>query len=550
MSVYFISTDDKKTEAAAAELEGLYDRPADIYRCGKISIAVSPAYRERYVMRVFGMDRILVIGTIFTTEGFGEEALAPFDTYESCVAAIKDREQRFFGHYVAICMDAGKKKTEIIQDRVGLINTYFSRTGEKGYCISNDILLVSRHSGNHSLCRQAVYEFALQEANAGSRTIFADVFRMKLGNGLFLTEDTMEEKAVYSYSIERMDVETYLQRIGDYFTCFNKYPKRVAADVSGGFDTRLVLSIAQKYVKGIRGFAARNRSDKGVDEELSGIITDRLHVDCYLMESYDKVTVGEREKELLLHGSSAMRDSDNSGKWGHLFRERYKQADLVLGGYGGEIMRAKYNRYSDVDDFIRQYYKGEEARKICKFEDFEEQIRQELDECVLAEGLSPDMVQNWYYGVVRMRIWGSGFIQMSDLYGDVVHPFMDWYLMNPIFGFSLKELEDARLQKYIIDFFAPELKDVPINCHMGAKPSFKANLKHMIHYHKPIRNAATLTYCRLRNFRENRAVRFEFGELPPCEEPIDWKRMQNKLGKGVASRTQSVIRAYRCVTRD
>ena len=85
------------------------------------------------------------------------------------------------------------------------------------------------------------------------------------------------------------------------------------------------------------------------------------------------------------------------------------------------------------------------------------------------------MIQNWYYAAVQMRIWGSGYIQMSNLYGDVVHPFMDWYLMNPIFGFGLDEVKDAKLQQYVIDSFAPELKDVPINCHMGEKCHLRKN---------------------------------------------------------------------------
>lgn len=550
MSVYFISTDKEKTAEAALELEELYGKKTDTYRCGKLNIAVSSAYRDHYIMQTFGEDRIFVVGTLFSRDGFAQDALESFDSYESCIAAMKGEEQLFFGHYVAICVDAGKKSIEIIQDRVGLINTYYAGTDEQGYCVSNDVLLVSKYSGNHSLCRQAVHEFVLLEANAGAQTIFANVLRMKLGNGLLLTEETLEERNVYSYSIEQMDTDAYLQRITDYFSCFNKYQKRIAADVSAGFDTRLILSIAHKHVKGIRGFSAKNDHDKGVDEEISRIITERLHVDCYFMESYDTVTVSEKDKELVLHGSAALRDSNNSGKWGHLFRERYKYADLVLGGYGGEVMRVKYNRYSDVKDFARQYYKGEEAKKICKFEKFTDHILQELAECALPEGLAPDMIQNWYYAVVQMRIWGSGFIQMSDLYGDVVHPFMDWYLLNPMFGFPQEELKNAKLQKYIIDFYAPELKDVPVNCHMGAKPSFKDHLKHLIHYHKSIRNAATLTYCRLRNLRENGRTQFELKELPPCEEAINWNRMQHKLGKSAASRTQSVVRAYQCVTHN
>ncbi len=47
------------------------------------------------------------------------------------------------------------------------------------------------------LYRQAVYEFVLLEANVGVETIFENVFRIKLGNELLLTNDMMQEKKKY-----------------------------------------------------------------------------------------------------------------------------------------------------------------------------------------------------------------------------------------------------------------------------------------------------------------------------------------------------------------
>lgn len=543
MSVYFIATDKEKAVQAGNELKELYGKPADTYACGPGYLTISSAYRDSYAMRSFEEGRVYIIGTIFDADGFNQEVLDRFECYQEFVSAVRDKKQMFFGHYIVICADEERRCVEIIQDRVGLINTYYARTAEGGYCCSNDIILAAKYSGNHHLCRQAVHEFLLLEANVGAQTIFAGVSRMKFGNGLLMQEKGITERTVYDYSIEKMSVEQYLDRIQEYFTCFNQYSKKVVADVSGGYDTRLILSIAHKHVHDLIGFSAENRWDGGIDEELSRIITDRLKVDCYFMKSYALAEVTERDKELVLHGTSAMRDSNNSCKWTHLFRERYSCGGLVLGGYGGEVMRAKYNRYSDVYDFIRQYYKGEEAEKICKFKGFVENVKSGLQECIVPEELNPAYVQNWYYAVVQMRIWGSGFIQMSGLYGDVVHPFMDWYLLGPIFGFSPEELKKAKLQKYIIDYYAPEIKDVPVNCHMGEKPSVKSRAKDMIHNHKFIRNIATLTYCRLRNLRQNKAAGYEITEFPESDQPIDWKRIMQKSGKAVRSRMHSVVRA-------
>ena len=74
---------------------------------------------------------------------------------------------------------------------MGLINTYYANGDKDDYYISNDVLLVSKYSENTLLYRQAVYEFVLLEANVGVETIFENVFRIKLGNELLLTNDMM-----------------------------------------------------------------------------------------------------------------------------------------------------------------------------------------------------------------------------------------------------------------------------------------------------------------------------------------------------------------------
>lgn len=39
--------------------------------------------------------------------------------------------------------------------------------------------------------------------------------------------------------------------------------------------------------------------------------------------------------------------------------------------------------------------------------------------------------------------------------------------MAPIFGFSLQELQDGKFQRELLDIYAPQLKDIPINKHMS-----------------------------------------------------------------------------------
>ena len=71
---------------------------------------------------------------------------------------------------------------------------------------------------------------------------------------------------------------------------------------------------------------------------------------------------------------------------------------------------------------------------------------------------------NLVYTIDRMRIWGGSWITMSSIYGDILHPFLDWYLINPVFSFPPNQLKNGKYQKKkIIEHFAPSLKSLPIN---------------------------------------------------------------------------------------
>lgn len=135
----------------------------------------------------------------------------------------------------------------------------------------------------------------------------------------------------------------------------------------------------------------------------------------------------EENFELMYHCTCLLRDAKRSVKMPLLFSGKFSGCDLSLGGYGGEIIRAKYNIYPNIKQFTSCFYKTFEAEKICGFKKYGQQISEELNSYYKPENLSPDLIQNWYYATAKTRIGGSAFLQMSSMYGDVIHPFMDWY---------------------------------------------------------------------------------------------------------------------------
>lgn len=112
----------------------------------------------------------------------------------------------------------------------------------------------------------------MTESNIGKGSMFLDILRTGLGNGLFVTSGHIHEYQVYQYKTERLTKKEYCERIDKYFYLINQYPGHIGIDISGSYDTRLVLSIAHKNIKSFTGFSNNNQFDGGIDAELSPII--------------------------------------------------------------------------------------------------------------------------------------------------------------------------------------------------------------------------------------------------------------------------------------
>lgn len=81
---------------------------------------------------------------------------------------------------------------------------------------------------------------------------------------------------------------------------------------------------------------------------------------------------------------------------------------------------------------------------------------------------------------MKVRIWGSAMIQTSMIFGDTLHPFMDWELLGALFGLG-EEIEHSEdLQKEIIHYFCPNIDSYPINRHMNAKSGSKSFLENIL----------------------------------------------------------------------
>lgn len=547
--MYVITTDQAIADQVKRDYEKIYSE-ANIFQCADVCV-ITACMEKGGAVRQFGENTVFVFGTIFNTEYFNKELLASYDHFEDFRTDLKGDTQIFFGHYVVIL--ASREAVEIIPDRVGLINTYYSQTENDGIVISDDLLEVSRTSGNHELYAQAVYEFLLTESNIAKYTIFKNIFRLGFGKQIVFKNRKMMEQDIYHYVIEKLSTEEYIAKVEKYFACFRHYKGRITADLSAGYDTRTVCAIAHKMLPAFAGFTHARNDDGGCDGQTSKIIAEKLHIPFYYVDYNEEREAADADYLEVLRETVVLRDAKRSQSWPILFSKKYDDCELALGGLGGEVFRGKYNTFKRIEDFIAVYYRGTEAEKVCGFEGYSENVQNELKQYRLPSNMNRALFPNWYYAVAKMRIWGSGCIHHALLYGDVVHPMMDWYLLNPVFGFTAEEIQDAKLQMRLIETFAPELAGIPVNGMTTMKHASGSNpFKAYVSQWPKVRAIGTSLRCR----RRNRKERTQLAAPPNIPQELmgafaaETQDILTGKGKSVASRMQTILKAYDYVQRE
>ncbi|MFC7041682.1 hypothetical protein [Halonotius sp. GCM10025705] len=401
---------------------------------------------QKAVYSQFDDAEVWGFGTFFNENGFHTKALESIRNVDDLIRLLRDKLR---GHYVFV-INSGED-IQIITDKLGLINVFYSNAN--GVYISTDPVLVSICSSNVALAEQEAKEFILNEATVGNKTIFTGTERLGFGQGITVKNGDLTTDPIHTYSIEEISFEKHIERISNYFEQISEYQGPIAADISAGFDTRTVAAVGHATINNLAGNTNPNPNDRGADETISPKIASKLSIPLSTIKVGDRY---QEDQQIMIHGTTLGRDVARSSRLPKRMEKKYQEFDLILGGYGGETLRAKYNGKS-----ISDYYNADRSKELFSDSSYRKQLLSKISSYPDINTNKQKM--NLIYTIDRMRIWGGSWITMSSIYGDVLHPFMDWYLINPVFSRSPKDLKNGVYQEKIIEHFAPQLSGVPIN---------------------------------------------------------------------------------------
>ena len=392
------------------------------------------------------------LGTFFNDKGY----------FDKCINLENDINfDNIYGHFVFITFNKKNSSINIITDKVGLINVF--HTNENcNFHISSDPFLLALSLDSFKLSETGINEYLLNESCLGDETIIAKVQRLKLGHTLRLNKNGIEETLFYEYKIDKLTKEEYKERIDNYFSMVSKFKGKVGVEISAGFDTKLVLSCFNKTVKKFIGITNDNTADNGVDVYTSKLIAEKLK---FKLKVVSRQGLKKAQTLKMSHYFTLSRNIIRSSFMPAINKEKYKYCDLLIGGYGGEVLRSKYCKYSSINKFLLGYYKLEHLPKnnlgVNLFNLIFKKMKINYPQENMLNGTYH--VSNWLYTMDRMRIWGGGETYGKHIDGLRLHPFMDWYLLAPVFGFSDSELKNDKLVKEIIQENSNEIYEIPVN---------------------------------------------------------------------------------------
>lgn len=339
--MFYITNDKSKCELIENSWKNLYGSSL-CFNLKHANIIVSSGYTKQVLKKVTDNGYIFGFGTFFSKSGFGESVLNEISSLDELK---KIQSNGLYGHYTFIIEE--KDSISVVTDKIGMLNVYY--VPESSYFhISDDIVQLSISSGNTSFSEAGVKQFLNRESTVGGITVFSKIKRLGLGNKLSITSGSVSEENFYNYDCEKLTESEYIERVSSYFKLINKFEGKITSDLSAGYDTRLVVSCSHHCIKDFCANTNPNQFDGGIDVSVSKTISKKLGIGLDIIHNtpIKNLNIG-----WLLHATNIGRNIFRSKQFQQRLRNKYNKFDLVIGGYGGEVIRANYNQSS-----LEEYY--------------------------------------------------------------------------------------------------------------------------------------------------------------------------------------------------
>ena len=413
---------------------------------------------------------IVGIGTFFYKDKYGADAL------EEIYSAYSSGENVFAqtrGHFNFVLFIGGE--LQVVTDKTGLLHSHIARERNCIY-ISNSFLAIGEALDNLTVSSQALMEFAVTQAVYGGATFFQEINHLESGM-IYQVNEELKRRRYFSPSYKKdYSVEDVFNDIGNYFEIFKKndVDLKITADLSGGYDTRLVNAILRykkiKYTPNVNTNVT-DESDVRIAREIAEGESQELAEYQKQIEKYDYRSL---IKEAFF-SLEASRDLFGAAYSPVYFQQKSKDFQVIIGGYGGELYRdKKYFGMNSVNTLVESQY-GCSPLIFRNYKEYKNNLSKKLkSQFELGERTTKRDIERIYY-FNRMRYWGGSRLTYFNQYAYRIHPLLDFELASFLFDIPAKEKRNAKLQKVLTDRFDHKLAGYASQ--YGYNLAYKSNLK-------------------------------------------------------------------------
>jgi hypothetical protein len=292
---------------------------------------------------------IAIVGTLIFRHSYGNAALK---SILHCLLSGQTVEQlfpEFRGPYTLLLIDRVKELVCVLNSREGLRHCYVS-TRNTGKAFSTNLLLLAALTGGEP-SSEGVRQFIHLGATIEQETLFGNVKRIVPSSFHLYKNNQWLESRLWRIKVEQPDPHMSYQRARDtlirsFSNGFNFLPhlnsKRVVADLTGGTDSRTVLScLMEAYPNPVTTTSGPGDFS---DVKIARRIAAKLGLEHYWYDPASRELLrSDLDRAVELADGSMCPISLAKGL--AYYEEKARRFDFIAGGGGGPLFKDHYWLY-------------------------------------------------------------------------------------------------------------------------------------------------------------------------------------------------------------
>lgn len=325
--------------------------------------------------------------------------------------------------------------------------------------ISDSIFLLLPHVADLSLNKQNCLEYINMSTVLGNETVFNEIKKFEPHTVYDLKHHLKNKISAFSYK-QTETFESLLVALEHYFLALKKTNQTIYVDLSGGFDTRTVLSCLIHFEIPYE-LVTNNRSESvSPDIKIAKIIAAKLNKKLHVI-NIEPSSINPNDTAVI-SSTQMVRGFDIACRLKEEIINKSKLSGIKVGGWGAEMMRNQYGSTKSFEQIVDSFaYKKLKLHNNEDDKAYLEAVSNKLKAEMIFWELEPDMPhfsQLLHYRI-KARHWAGSMLSMRNNFTPTLFPFY-----HPNIALISNLLPDSdHYQTELMNKFAPVLAGIPFS---------------------------------------------------------------------------------------